>query len=568
MSLFGSIQLGANTLQAMQIGLQVTGDNIANANTPGYIRQEVIFAPAPVQQKGQLILGLGVRVEGIVQKLDRFVQERLVVARGDRANLDVQEQAYREIEAAVNELSDADLSSSFTSFFNTLDEVLNNDTAATRNLAVLRGETLAGAFGNLNDRVFNLRREVNNRVISISNQINNLAEEVRRLNVQISSTEGGSTSGSDAGPLRVRRQQAIDGLSELVDIRVNEQPSGGVSVSIGGEFLVFNGQSREVKVELSGQDGIALGTIQFADTNADLALSGGELQGLYTARDTIFGGFSEGLDDLARTLAFEFNKIYSQGQGKAGFTELTSINRVLDVDAALDVAGLPFTPVNGSFDLLVRNTNGEQATTTTTILVDLNGLDNDDLSLRDLATQLDAIDGITASVSSTGKLSLETDSPDTEFSFAEDTSGLLAALGLNTFFTGSSAGTLGINDELKGIDNANKFAASRGGIGEDSRNTELLEKFLSTPLDSEGGATITDFYDQLINDITQGSAVTQSVAEGLRIFEGTLDSQLQATSGVSIDEEAINLITLQRIYQASARFIQTVSELLDVLIRL
>ncbi len=50
MSLFGSIQMGGNTLQAMQIGLQVVGNNIANANTPGYVRQEAVYVPAPVQR--------------------------------------------------------------------------------------------------------------------------------------------------------------------------------------------------------------------------------------------------------------------------------------------------------------------------------------------------------------------------------------------------------------------------------------------------------------------------------------------------------------------------------------
>ena len=71
-------------------------------------------------------------------------------------------------------------------------------------------------------------------------------------------------------------------------------------------------------------------------------------------------------------------------------------------------------------------------------------------------------------------------------------------------------------------------------------------------------------YNQLLNEVTQGSSIAQSVAEGFRVFEGTLEGQQQAVSGVSIDEEAIKMITLQRIYQASARYIQTISELLDI----
>ena len=75
-------------------------------------------------------------------------------------------------------------------------------------------------------------------------------------------------------------------------------------------------------------------------------------------------------------------------------------------------------------------------------------------------------------------------------------------------------------------------------------------------------------YDQLINQTTQGSTVAAAVADGLNVFEQTLDASAQAVSGVNIDEEAIDMILLQRIYQATARYISTLSELLDTLVNL
>jgi flagellar hook-associated protein 1 FlgK len=568
MSLFGAIQMGGNTLRAMQIGLQVVGNNIANANTPGYIRQEAIYTPAPVQRQGRLILGLGVEVDSIVQQLDRFVQERLVGARSDRSAAEAQEQTYRDLEVLLNELSaDVDLSAGLTGFFNAIDEVLKDPgNAASRNFAVGKGIALVENIGNLHSRVFGIQNELNERVLASAEEINDLTERIRLLNIQIASTEGGDAAASEAGGLRVRRQESVDKLAEIIGIRVDEQPSGGLSISVGGEFLIFEGQRREVAVNSSVDNGLALGIIEFVDTQSAIRTTSGELQGLYTARDEIVAGFLDGLDNLAATLAFEFNKVHSQGQGLVGFDSLTSIEAVSDADAALDAAGLAFTPVNGAFDLLIHSKE-DDLTETHTILVDLNGLD-EDTSLNDLAAQLDAIDGLSATVTSTGKLSLATESEDVEFAFSGDTSGVLAALGLNTFFTGSSAGGLGVNDELKGIDNAGKFAASLGGIGEDSQNAERLAPFLDQPLDAAGGASIADLYNQLINEVTQGSSIAQSVAEGFRVFEGTLQGQQQAVSGVSLDEEAIKMITLQRIYQASARYIQTISELLDILVAL
>ncbi len=568
MSLFGSIQMGGNTLQAMQIGLQVVGNNIANANTPGFVREEAVYVPAGVQRQGHLILGLGVKVDSIVQKIDKFVQARLVGARGDRAGAEVQEQVYRELESLLNELSDSvDLSSSLTSFFNAVDEVLKDPgNVATRNLAVGKGISLTEDINNLHGRVTDVRQELDERVSVVSDEINSLTEQIRLLNVQVATSEGGNSSASEAGGLRVQRQTAVDRLSELIGIHIEEQPSGGLSVAVGGEFLVFEGQRREVIVNTTSLDGVASGVIEFADTNSSINTTSGELSGLYAARDEVSAGVLSKLDDLAGTLAFEFNKVYSQGQGLNGFDRLTSKEAVSDATAALDAAELPFTPVNGAFDLLVHSKE-DNLTRTQTIRVDLNGLD-EDTTLANLAEQLDAVDGISASVTITGQLQISADSTDIDFAFSGDTSGVLAALGLNTFFTGATAASLGVNDELKGISNAGRFAASLGGIGEDSQNAERLSAFLDQPIESVGGASLADLYNQLINEVTQGSSVAQAVADGFRTFEGSLESQQQAVSGVSIDEEAVKMLTLQRIFQASAKYIQTISELLELLVKL
>ena len=567
MSLFGSIQMAGNTLQAMQVGLHVVGNNIANANTPGYIREEVVYSPAPVQKKGGLILGLGVEIDGIVQKADEFLQERLRNATSDRTNAEVQEQAYADIEALIGELSDTDLSTAFSDFFSSVDDVLGNTgNLSVRNLAVLEGQSLAQDINRLYSRADSISSRLNSRVESVASEINELSEEIRQLNLQITAVEGGGLSGSEAGGLRTQRDTAVGKLAKLIDVRVNEQPNGAITVSIGGEFIVTDGIRRSVVAEDAGDGTVGPYTIEFEDLNSPLPVAGGELQGLYTARDGIVGGFLGNLDDLAATLAFEFNKLYSQGQGLEGYDQLTSAAAALDTTAPLDAAGLPFAPVNGSFDLLVYNSNTE-ITETHTLRIDLNGLD-EDTSLEDLVAEIDAVAGITASITNNGNLSISADTVDTQFAFAEDTSGVLAALGVNTFFTGANASSLGVNDQLNGIENAAKFAASLGGINADARNAEQLSEFLTRPLDTNNGASLAEQYDQLINGISQGATVSRSVAEGFRVFEATVEGEGQALSAVNIDEEAIRMITLQRTYQASARFIQTLSELLDTLVNL
>src|SRR5436190_109235 len=104
MSLFGSIQLANNSLQASQIGLQVTGNNIANANTPGYIRQQPTFEPTTPQRLGNLLLGTGVTVSAIRQQTDEFLEERLRGANADLANGEAQSSAYTQLETIIGEL--------------------------------------------------------------------------------------------------------------------------------------------------------------------------------------------------------------------------------------------------------------------------------------------------------------------------------------------------------------------------------------------------------------------------------------------------------------------------------
>jgi len=565
MSLIGSIRMASNTLRADQIAMQVIGQNIANANTPGYIREELILRPGPTQRFGGLLLGTGVEVQSIIQRMDVFLEDRLRAAVSDRAGSESQEEVYLQLEGLIGELGDTDLSTSLNNFFSSISEVLNQpESASVRNLVVLEGTTLAGDIQRLAGRVVQLRADVNDRIHDVAERINELIEEIRVLNVRIAQTEGGDVSASDAVGLRDRRLVAIEQLAQLIGIRVQEQSSGGVTIYCGGEYLLSEGTARPVEVVLRSDRGLAVAEVRLAETDSPVQSTSGELYGLVVARDDLLGTFQDQLDDFARTFAFEFNKIYSSGQGLNGFCELTSEWGVNASDRPLDESGLAFTPVNGSFQVRVHNIK-TGISQTTDVLVDLNGL-GEDTTLDDLAAALDEVDGISATTSVGGRLTIASDSPDHQFAFAEDTSGLLAALGLNVFFTGSTAAGMGISEVLK--EDPAKFAASLGGIGADVDNAVRLADFLDRPIASHNGASISVLYDRLVSDTTQGSTVAQAVAEGNRTFEQTLRAQKLATSGVSLDEEAVRLIGFQRSFQASARYIATLEELFQVLLGL
>lgn len=565
MTLLSTLQISNNALIASQLGLQVVGNNIANANTPGYIRQQVVLTPAPTQRYGGLLLGLGVEVQAVIQQTDRFLEDRLRSAESDLASGEAQEKTYVQLESLLGELSDTDLSTALTEFFGSVQDILNQpDSESVRNLAVLQGQSLASDISRLHERVGKLRQDINVQIDQTAVEINGHINEIAKLNVQILQAEGGGTSASDAVGLRDRRSIVLKELSKILDITAIEQPTGDVSVFVGGDYIVFQGTPRPVTIEQTTDRGQTISKIKLIETDAPLFTSSGKLAGLVTSRDAILGGFLDNLDDFASTLISEFNKVYSQGQGLSGYSEVSAEFAVDNTQASLDAAGLKFTPGSGSFELLVLNKQ-TGLTTTSQISVDLNGLD-EDTSLEDLVAAIDAVDGIEASIDPNRRLEIKSDSLLVEFSFGGDTSGVLAALGINTFFKGSKASDIGVNSDVK--EDPGLFAASRNGIGEDTEIAVKLANLLTTPLASQNGTSLAVLYDRFTAEVSQGASVTNSVTEGYRVFQQTLEGQLLAITGVNLDEEAVRMIQYQRSFQASARVISTINDLLEVLVNL
>jgi flagellar hook-associated protein 1 FlgK len=301
--------------------------------------------------------------------------------------------------------------------------------------------------------------------------------------------------------------------------------------------------------------------LRLSKSDAQLRATSGEIAGLITARDDILAGFLEELDAFAGGLIYEFNKIHASGQGLTGYDQVLSEQRIEDRTQPLDEAGLAFTPVHGSFQVMVINEK-TGVHTTHDVFVQLSGME-DDTTLESLTATLDSIQGLSAEITLEGQLLLTAESSELQFSFANDTSGALAALGVNTFFTGTSAATMRVNGGV--LDDVGKLAISRGGLGEDTHNGELLAELLTTPLDTDGGLSLAQRYERWAGETAQASALSQAVAEGYRAFHSTLEGEHLGLSGGSLDEEAVNLMTYQRNYQAAAKVISTISELLDIL---
>ena len=145
------------------------------------------------------------QVEGVLQQVDNFLEERLRNANSDMSNAEAKEGTYLQLEAIVGELEETDVSSALSSFFAAVNDVLNEpDSRLVRNLVALEGTTLSSTITQLHSRIQQLREDTDDRIGALSGEINGILGGIGRLNVQVTTAEGGGSSNSDAVGLRDR----------------------------------------------------------------------------------------------------------------------------------------------------------------------------------------------------------------------------------------------------------------------------------------------------------------------------------------------------------------------------
>ena len=155
---------------------------------------------------------------------------------------------------------------------------------------------------------------------------------------------------------------------------------------------------------------------------------------------------------------------------------------------------------------------------------------------------------------------------DFEISFSDDSSGVLAALGINTFFSGANATDISVNNAV--AQNPGLIAAAQGHVKGDNRTALALSDLRDQAITQLNGVSLLEFWSQHVQDYATLASQTKQQLEADVVVRENLEAKQQAISGVNADEEAINLLLYQRAYQGNARFISVVDELLQTLISL
>jgi flagellar hook-associated protein 1 FlgK len=560
MSLNGALQVGQSAILASQAAITVAGNNMANAATPGYHRQRVGIMPGrPEAVGGGQFVGTGVQLGSITRQIDVALQARLRTAIGEQAGAAIDQRFLSAIEMLQNELTDADISSQLSAFFNGWSELANNPTdSGMRSLVLQQGESLAGGIRQLRQEYSVVREEIDRGLAVSVERADGLLDEIAQLNVQIAQTESGA---GQANTLRDQRDVLVDQLSELINVTTVDQPNGAVDVLVGSIPVVLSGESRGLELRMDSKDGVLEASIRVGADGSELMVDNGTIGALIRQRDETVDPAIEQLDSFAHQLIHQVNRVHSQGQGTTGWTSVQGTTPVTSTSAALstDASGIPFDMENGSF--IVSVVDSETGSRSSYLIQ----VDPDSMSMDDLVNKINfEINGSSATASTAIDGSLRIDAASGyELQFSEDSSGVLAALGINTFFTGSSGHDIGVSETLVG----NPSLLGAGGeyiLGSNTTALAMVE-LQDLAIDDLGGRSLRESWQAGVTDLAVRTSAANTRLEGASLVRQSLDAQSQAVSGVSLDEEAIDLMSYQRQFQAAARFISVIDETLQSL---
>ena len=569
MGLSSALQTGKSGLLAQQAAIQVTGNNLANAATPGFKRRTIELTPTREHRVDATnFVGTGVQLSRITRQVNESLEARLRSAITDENGSATTQELLARIEAVQGELSDIDLSTRLTEYFGAWSQLATNpQDASLRTLVIQEANDLTSFLKSLRQNYGDLEKQSVDQLGLSVRAADDVLGRIEALNQQITQAEAGR---GDAAGLRDQRDQLLAELSKSLDITTYEQDNGQVNVFVGSTPIILDGDSRGLELRSETLDD---GTVQqHVVVSADgtrLNSDAGDLGAQVAFRNGALNDAVVAIDELAGTLIFETNKLHSESQGLSLRNSYTSSVRVADPTLALSdtdpVTKLDFLPQHGSFQLHTTS-NATGIRQTTTINVDLDGIGGPDTSLNDLAASLNAVNGVSATVSADGKLTIAGDTADTRVSFTDDTSNVLASLGINGFFTGKDAFDIAVSSDI--ASDPRLLAVAREHLLGDNRGALAIAGLADAPIESLNGNSITQHWRAHVEDISVKLARARDQRESDGIVRENLQSQQAALSGVNADEEAINLLQHQRAYQASARFISVVDELMQTLISL
>ena len=552
--------MARTSLQMNQRAIELAGHNLANVSNPAYARQRLKIQTATGVPTEDGLQGGGVEITGIEHFRDYLLDRQVANEQSVLAYLDQKKKILQYTQSAIGQELDRASSSAegnaasqgvsgqmglgdnLTDFFNSLQALSTNpNSQAYRQVVIFKAQNLSEKFNRVDFRLGELVHDLNGEFESMVDEVNNSIIGLQKMGGLISNAEALGNSND----VRDRFHKRLEDLCQLVDVQfefepVNELNSDNKAVekltlSIGGVNVIKKGELVEkLKLSVFDENGqkverennvLKRGDTVFVEAINSVEgfqLRSGRIKAAIDARDLTINGFKSSIDHIAQTIKTRINEEYVQG------TSLPVI-QISDVLTEAWVAGSSGT-----------------------------------LSVQELTADLKEGDQILFSNGGT-------------FTVSEDAA--MGSSGINGTYQGTTPLTAGLTATIQGMEffdttadglkinervesNPGLFNASVGGDAGNNDMALRLARITDERQETLSGQTFNESVNQAIAGFGQELFNVESQAVDQKAVARMLEEQRISLGGVSIDEEMANLLVFQRAFQANAKLISVLDEML------
>ena len=588
--LFSTFNIARSGMSAQQKALDVTSHNIANANTEGYSRQratmETTRPSSNISGAGQI--GTGVQVSSITRIRDSYLDYRVRTENGTKGFYEGREKLLSEVEGVFNELSGDGVSSLLNEVFKSWDTLSGSANSNTRTVVAQQSKSLTDELNSTYNQLIKLKENSQEVVKQDVMDINLMLNQINELNKQVISVKVG---GNEPNDLMDKRDLIVDQLSSKFGITIDKKALYGEDIkpddAVGMEnaYLVSSSSSDDVK--------------RFAYVNS-IVPSATQISGKDMTYDVTYyknGDMSTNENKITMTMQLSADEYKGLDQGrvlwadKEGYVIDKDGNRIAGKDAnGADVPkGVTGAITNATvIDGGVTKVNVQLFKPETgelkgymSIQEDIDGyLDQLNSVAKGIALSINAVHSGSDDVKDDGLLFFVNSKDTTKngemginagnISVNED---ILKDVMLIKIGKGDSLGSTDGNRALA-ISQLRYMKLEIQGIDESTTRIDFLKgKFgaddtlgVDTIKSSTNGMTIGGYFTNIVSEIAVQTQTAKKTVKNHTALLASLEESRTSVSGVSLDEEMANMIQYQHAYQANAKIISTVDELLDLII--
>lgn len=537
--------LARNGLSVAQAALRVTGDNLTNGMSAGYSRRNLIIGESGGMSTGQGFFGYGAKAVGVERAYDAFANNQL---RGSLSSWSALKGRMEQLSDIDNMLADEsdNVSVSINDMFKAMATLSGDPSDGPARAAVYNSlGTLSNRYNASAKRLTGLEKSTNTQIERSAKDINTATQQLAEINRQLERALG---NGAPPADLLDQRDMLLEDLSAQMGISVNEDPnSGRVDVTLAdGRPLVSGTTAYKLQTSPSDADPNKI-IVSYVDASGNAtpldesSITKGRLGGLFKFRNEDLTVARQELDQMAFMMAHRMNE-----QNRAGFKQDGTPGE--DLFSLSDIKAIANAKNQGSDRL-------EQIT-----VADYKKVKSEDYTLTYKAPdwEVTGADGrtITVDTSELGKLKFD---------------GIEIVLPIpskaadgDTFTLNPMAGAA--EGLARKITSAEGFAAA-GKDDQEPGDNDNLQKMLEIQNEALiGKNTLSEAYASLVGTIGDRARVAKSDAASAETDLRSKYEIKQGISGVTMDEEYINLDMFKQYYNANAQLLQTANSMFDALL--